>query len=134
MTKCAKKPDWRKTGVIAGIKVRQIPIVGNGASMPSGSDSYGYLITEVSDDGTEFKYDARSITYDDEKKQYVPCWVHAGTARLITRKNSRARGCYGEVDEQTGKIRARFCTRSWFGLIYPLDTKGAPEDYRDPSF
>jgi hypothetical protein len=117
--------DWRETGIIKGVKVRQIPIVGNGAEQPSGTDRYGYIITEVSDDGTEFKF---------ASKRCDGTYVDAGRARLITRKNSRVRGRYGIVNEQTGKLEAQLCTHSWFGLIYPLASKGCAEDYLDPSF
>ncbi len=102
------------------LEIKHIPVVGHACYMPSGSDSYGYKISKVADDKSWFEFEDKDGNY-------------RGTAVLITRWNSRARGYYSPIG-QDGSPTFQVCTRSWFGIIYPSDEEGCGETYLDPSF
>ena len=119
---------WKTTGIVKGVKiVGAIPRVGNGATHGINGDSYGFLITEVADDGTWFKY-ARGSNGG---------W--GGKAWLCTRKNSPICGRYVMSDEfmagynENRKPSMNAHQAKW-SLIYALDREGAPKTELDPSF
>ena len=112
--------DWKETGIIAGVKVRQIPIEGNACYYGVGSDSYGYQIGKVSDDGTKFE------VLREDGSLY-------GMAILATRKNFRARGRYFFADSQ-GKPSYYRSRGSICGSICVTNEAGCGTTYLDPSF
>ena len=118
--------DWKVTGMVKGVKVHRIPIEGNGCDYGVGSDTYGYQIGKVADDGTWFEVLDKFGN------------LH-GHAVLVTRKNSKLRGCYcwsGYHGEGGPKGKPYFyysCGRV-HGALGISDKPGCCETYLDPSF
>ena len=111
--------------IIKGVTVRVLPVVGNKCYESSGSDRYGYQITEVAPDLTWFAYSKRGQL--------------CGHAALITGKNRNGRGLYTEATWDGKKWRprpidCRHVRCSSFGVICPNEEQGEGEDYYDPSF
>ena len=105
-----------------------VPKVGNGCYCPSGSDSHGYVIKEVSPDLTWFRYGRGK-----EKDEYDR------VAALIVGKNRNGRGLYMEARWDGRKWRPRrmdvtHVRCSSFGRVVPTDEVGECETYLDPSF
>ena len=116
-----KEIEWRKTGVVKGIKVRGIlPVERNACYYGSGSDTYGYRIGKVADDGTWFEM------FDDRDR-------FQGYAVLATRKNFSKAGLYFRGDNSGKPLYYRSCGYI-HGEIMVSDKQGCGETYLDPSF
>ena len=120
------KKDWRQTGILHGVKVQQIPLLGNAAYQGVGSDTYSYTILQVTDDYKGFAYGKDGRIY--------------GWAVLVTRKNSKVAGRYVEAKtDMDGKeawplkplMHGRY---TYLNVVWPDDKPGNEEDHLDPSF
>ena len=119
--KTAKEPeDWRKTGIVDGVKLRDIPVEGNGCWYGVGSDSYGYQIGKVADDGKSFEY-------LDERGNVV------GTAVLVTNKRAVFKGCYCKMGADGKPYYYKSCGY-YHGALGISDQPGCCQTYLDPSF
>ena len=90
-----------------------LPVTGNGVGYSSGSDRYGYVITNVAPDFSWFTY---SCKMDGNIR---------GVAKICTQKNSRAFGDYIDCDR-------RYFDDDRFGVQHPLEEEVARWEPRRP--
>ena len=115
------KMEWRLTGTVRGVKIRgTLPEQGNACYYGCGSDSYGYQIGKVADDGLTFEV----LNQDGSLR---------GTAILATNKRFRGAGNYYFVNWE-GKPSYYYSRGILYGDIHVTDEKGCGETYLDPSF
>jgi len=115
-----QQDDWRKTGIIDGVKLHRIPVEGNGCWYGVGSDSYGYQIGAVAPDGKSFEY----LDQDGNVR---------GTAVLVTNKHAVLKGRYCKMgaDGKPYYYKSRGC---YYGDLGISDEPGCCPTYLDPSF
>ena len=117
-----ERMNWRTTGIVKGVQVKQIPVEGNACYYPVGSDSYGYQIGKVADDGTSFEV----LNADGSLR---------GKAVLATNKRFTERGYYfferGDKPGQPSFYRSRGCIH---GALSVTQEPGCGKTYWDPSF
>lgn len=113
--------DWRTTGIVKGVKIKGVlPVEGNGCWKGVGSDSYGYQIGKVAEDGTHFEVLNKDGNF-------------IGVAILATRKNFRGKGKYYFANNE-GKPDYYWSCGCLHGMIGISDRPGCCETYLDPSF
>lgn len=122
-----------ENGIVCGIKVKFVPQPGMGVLRRCGSDSHGFIIDKVFENGKIFTYGRVYQSPNGDKN-----WVESGRGILVTRKNSPAYGTYREALLINGKFRPMVVKRfTRWQTFYSLHLTGEfkqPDDYENPSF